>query len=74
MIDVSQGAKGKKDGDEEQSPLSLLIPVDAVKLLYPGTLAIKGAYPIISEDSPATNQDAGGATPKPKRKGRLSTW
>ena len=64
-----QGAKGKKEDVEEQAPLSLLIPIDAVKLLYPGTLSIKGNYPVVSEETPPLNAEAGGAAPKPKRQG-----
>ncbi len=61
-----QGGKGKRD-DDDSAPVSLSIPVDATKLLYPGTLAIHGHYPVANDEP--LNETSGAQTPKARRKG-----
>ena len=58
--------KGKKDGDDDLAPLVCSIPIDAVKLLYPGTTALQGYFPIVNDDA---GTDSGTSALKPKRKG-----
>ena len=66
-----QAGKSKKDTDDEPQVQITHIPVNAVPLLYPGTMVLRGAYLTIHSDEVAgdksTREDGDGT--KAKKKG-----
>ena len=71
FLTVFQTSKSKKDADDEPQVQVTHIPVNAVPLLYPGTMVLRGAYLTVHSDEVSGDKAAkeDGDSSKGKKKG-----